>query len=140
MAFLFQTTFRPLLALTWQGWRPLATSDGGLGVRIGVAFRMHASPMRPHHRRGAANSLPLAVGSASPGANEAPKLQAIQLPKQTSGANVRTSAGQAGPAAEGLAVKFAGFTNSLVLVFPHPTPLPGPHVRGGTSPKYPGWI
>lgn len=80
--------------------------------------------MRPHHRRGAANSLPWAVGSASPGANEAPKLQAIQLPKQTSGANVRTSAGQAGPAAEGLAVKFAGFTNSLVLVLESPPPPP----------------
>lgn len=99
-------------------WRPLTggRGGGGLGVRIGVAFRTHASPMRPHHRRGAVNSLFLAVGSAFPGANEAPKPQAIQLPKQTSGANVWTSAGQAGPAAEGLAVKFAGFTNSLVLV------------------------
>lgn len=107
MAFIFQTVFRPLLALTWQGWRPLATSAGVRGAdRGGIR---HASPVCPHHPTGAANSLPLAVGSASPGANEAPKLQAIG---QTSG----PPQGRQDQLAEGLAAKFAGFTNFLVLV------------------------
>lgn len=107
MAFIFQTAFRPLLALTWQGWRPLATSGGVRGAdRGGIR---HASPVCPHHPKGAANSLPLAVGSASPGANEAPKLLAIG---QTSG----PPQGRQDQPAEGLAAKFAGFTNFLVLV------------------------
>lgn len=47
MAFLFQTTFRPLLALTWQEWRPLATSDG-VGVGWGLGMRMGWLSARTH--------------------------------------------------------------------------------------------
>lgn len=123
---------RPHMAgMEGDHWRPLA-EEGECGVRIGVAFRTH--PLRVHFTKQELQTPSLWSSVPLP-------LMRMKHPsyRQFGSQNKRLNLHRAGTADEGLAVKFAAFTNFLVLVLAS-SPAPGPHVWGGTSPKYPGWI